>query len=254
MNESRSVGVFNRLRKYTDARIGLETTGSSISTRDLLKFQSDWAQARDAVYYGVDFDLLASDLSTIGLTSVRVSSAAESRGVFLRRPDLGRSLSADSASHLSTVSNQKHDIAIIITDGLSGLAVDNHAIPLVRALENQINSKGWSTSPIILAEQGRVAIGDAIGEALSAKLTVMIIGERPGLSAADSLGVYITYDPQIGRNDSERNCVSNIRIGGLDPKQAAVTISYLISGAFKIRETGIALKDNSRVAIDSDGS
>lgn len=252
MNESRSVGVYNRLRKYTDARIGLETTGSSISTRDLLKFQSDWAKARDAVYYAVDFDSLASDLSTIGLKSIRVSSAAESRGVFLRRPDLGRSLSADSASHLSTVSNKKKDIAIIIADGLSGLAVANHALPLVHALENQIKNQDWSTSPIILAEQGRVAIGDAIGEALAAKLTVIIIGERPGLSAADSLGIYITYDPHIGRNDSERNCVSNVRTGGLDPKHAAGTISYLISGAFKIRETGIALKDNSRLAIDGD--
>mgnify|MGYP006422948601 CR=1 FL=1 len=250
MASEKYLTTYDRLRQFTDARIGLKTTGSSLSTEELLKFQFDWAQARDAVYHTVDTDAMREELSRVGIPSVRVTSAASSRAVYLRRPDLGRILSDQGMAELSGLSKTAPDIAIVVADGLSGLAVSKHASTLVRTFRELAMNQGWSLSPVILVEQGRVAIGDPIGEAISARLTVTIIGERPGLSAADSLGVYITYNPSSERNDAERNCISNIRPGGQHPDTASSTMIYLIREALRMRLTGVNLKDNSQLAIE----
>ena len=254
MSESTQIKMYHRLRQYTEARIGLSTTGSSLGTEDLLKFQADWAQARDAVYYAVDFNALADKFADAGLSSVCVTSSAPSRAVYLRRPDLGRALSDDGRRKLLGLKETSPDIAVVVVDGLSGLAVSEHSPSLVRAFSELAASQNWRLSPIILAEQGRVAIGDPIGHAVSARLTVVIIGERPGLSAADSLGVYITYNPSNTRTDAERNCISNIRPGGQDPEAAAATMVYLIREALKLQVSGVQLKDNSNLAIESSGA
>lgn len=243
-------GAYRRLRGLTDARVALDTTGSSLTTREVLAFQYDWAQARDAVHFAVDFPTLTEQMSANGFEAVHVTSAAPSRPVYLRRPDLGRRLSDDGAAQLAPLEGSAPDVCVVVADGLSGLAVAEHSVGLVHAFSQRAEREGWRLSPVILADQGRVAIGDSIGSALAARLTLMIIGERPGLSAADSLGVYITYGPAPGRTDAERNCVSNIRPGGQSPEAAADTVTYLIRQALVQQLTGVGLKDQSQTLID----
>lgn len=242
--------AYSRLRGLTDARVALDTTGSSLTTSELLAFQYDWAQARDAVHFAVDFPTLAQQMNAAGFETVHVTSAASSRPVYLRRPDLGRRLSDDGAARLAPLEGSAPDICVVVADGLSGLAVAEHSVELMRVFSQRAEREGWRVSPVVLAEQGRVAIGDPIGSALDARLTVMIIGERPGLSAADSLGAYITYAPAPGRTDAERNCISNIRPGGQSPEAAADTMTYLIRHALAQQLTGVGLKDQSHTLID----
>lgn len=245
MTASKIPDAYCRLRDLTEARVALETTGSSLATNELLAFQLDWAKARDAVHFQVDFDALADALKAAGFDSLLVRSAADSRATYLRRPDLGRRLSEAGTSALEPLRNTRPDIALIVADGLSGTAVAEHASELLSAFAQRAERAGWRLSPVVLVDQGRVAIGDPISELMGTRLSVVIIGERPGLSAADSLGAYITYAPRTGRYDSERNCISNIRPGGLTPDAATETMEYLIHHALRKQLTGVGLKDQS---------
>ncbi len=211
-----SLAAREALRSYTPARIGLQRTGVSLGTRPLLDFQLAHARARDAVRAAIDVRMLCDELRRSGLPALALESRARDRATYLRRPDLGRSLSKESAKLLSP---GEYDVVFVIADGLSALAVERHALRLLREVLPLI--AGWRLAPVCVVEQGRVAVGDAIGEALHASLTVMLIGERPGLSSPDSLGAYLTWAPRLGRRDAERNCISNIREEGLGYAAAA---------------------------------
>jgi ethanolamine ammonia-lyase small subunit len=226
------------LRSYTPARVGLERTGVSLATRPLLEFQLAHAGARDAVHAAIDVRMLCDELRRCGLPALALESEASDRATYLRRPDLGRALKEDSASLLAA---GEYDVVFVIADGLSALAVERHALHLLRALLPLI--AGWRLAPVCVVEQGRVAIGDAIGEALHAHLAVVMIGERPGLSSPDSLGVYITWEPRRGRKDAERNCISNIREEGLGYAAAASRLHYYMQEASRRHLTGLGLKD-----------
>lgn len=243
--------VYQQLRTLTDARLALQTTGSSLATSEWLTFQYDWARARDAVYYQVDWTALSTRIEALGFDVVQACSAALSREVYLRRPDLGRKLASDSEAELTAVTSHQPDVAVVIADGLSGQGVDENAVPVLDALGRSFAQEGWGVAPVVLVSQGRVAVGDPIGAALGARMTVVLIGERPGLSAADSLGAYLTFQPGPGRTDAERNCVSNIRPGGQPPESAAGTIAHLVARAFAKGQTGVALKDETmRLSAD----
>lgn len=232
------------LRGLTPARVSLDRTGNSITTRDTLAFARDHAQARDAVHAHLSLPTLLAEIHARGLEAIAVKSAAPDRATYLRRPDLGRTLSeaAKSALHAGKSDAAKPRLTIILADGLSALATDRNAIAVVDSLLPLVQDE-WQVTPIAIAEQARVALGDEIGVALGAQLTVMLIGERPGLSAADSLGAYITWEPRIGRTNAERNCISNIRSEGLSPGDAARRIAYFAREARLLHATGTALKD-----------
>jgi ethanolamine ammonia-lyase small subunit len=224
-----------RLAGLTQARIGLPRAGHALSTAATLAFDLAHAQARDAVHAVFDASALQAAFDVI-----EVHSAAPDRATYLQRPDLGRLLPATEAARLAPTGA---DTAIVVGDGLSATAVARHAVPLVEALQARI---GGVQAPIVAAQQARVALGDAIGAALGVDILVMLIGERPGLSAPDSLGAYITWQPRPGRQDSERNCVSNIRPPhGLDYETAADRIAWLVHQARARQLTGVALKDAS---------
>src|SRR6202167_896342 len=186
------------LRSYTPARVGLERTGVSLATRPLLDFQLAHARARDAVHGAIDVRMLCDELRRSGLAALALESGAGERATYLRRPDLGRALSKESAALLTA---GEYDVVFVIADGLSALAVERHALRLLREVLPLI--AGWRLAPVCVVEQARVAVGDAIGQALHAALAVVLIGERPGLSSPDSLGVYITWGPRSGRKDAE---------------------------------------------------
>jgi ethanolamine ammonia-lyase small subunit len=225
----------DRLGALTQARILLGRAGQGLPTRALLDFQLDHARARDAVHAALDPARVAA---AIGRPTITVRSQAVDRQEYLKRPDLGRLLDEGDAARLPVTGDT---LAIVIADGLSATAVHAHAAPLVTALLARLN--GWRIAPIVLVQQGRVAIGDAIGAALGVELVVILIGERPGLSAPDSLGAYLTWQPRPGGQDSERNCVSNIRPPhGLGYAAAADNIAALLDAARQLRLTGVALK------------
>ncbi len=232
------------LRVFTPARISLARTGNSITTRDTLSFALDHAQARDAVHATLSLPTLMGEIQGRGLAAVAVESAALNRTSYLKRPDLGRRLNERSlaalASHSASLGLPR--LTIILADGLSALAVDRNALAVVDALLPLVREQ-WEVTEIVIAEQARVALGDAIGVALGAQITLMLIGERPGLSAADSLGAYLTWEPKTGRTNAERNCISNIRSEGLLPEAAAGRIAFFMREALKLQKTGTALKD-----------
>lgn len=228
-----------RLRQATPARIGLGRAGDGLPTAALLEFQLAHARARDAVHATFDPDGVASQLD--GLEVRRVHSRAPDRPTYLQRPDLGRRLSPDSAAGLEP---GPYDAAFVIADGLSAAAVHAHAAPFLRAVLDRL--PGWKLAPIVLASQARVALGDEVGERLGAALVAVIIGERPGLSAADSLGCYLTWGPRVGRLDSERNCLSNIRPpDGLPYAVAADKLAWLMAEARARKLTGVGLKEEA---------
>lgn len=225
----------SRLAALTQARIGLPRAGHALNTAATLAFDLAHARARDAVHAVFDAGALQAAFGAI-----EVRSAAPDRATYLQRPDLGRQLPAAEAARLAPTGA---NTAIVVGDGLSATAVALHAVPLIEALQARL---GGVWAPIVAAHQARVALGDAIGAALAVDVVVMLIGERPGLSAPDSLGAYITWRPQPGRQDSERNCVSNIRPPhGLDYETAATRIAWLVHQARARRLTGVALKDES---------
>jgi ethanolamine ammonia-lyase small subunit len=239
------------LRRFTEARIGLGRSGSGLPTREVLKFSMAHAQARDAVKTPIDWAPIDDELSNLGFKTVRVESAAETRDQYLRRPDLGRRLSAESRQKLAAMAGAKPDIAVIVGDGLSSTAVANNSVPMLQAVNAHIKSNGWTVGPVLLAGQARVALGDDAGELLGAKAVVVLIGERPGLSSPDSLGAYLTWAPRVGLKDGERNCLSNIRRGGLSYDEAAFKLAWLTREAFRRRMTGVELKDESHYQLEN---
>ncbi len=236
--------LWEPLRKTTRARIGLGRTGDAMPIADVLDFQRAHAKARDAVHTKLDTATLATQLPG----AIIVRSAAETREIYLRRPDLGRQLHPDCAPLLTP---GDYDIAFIIADGLSATAIMQNAIPTLNAALTKLT--GFSIAPVVIATQARVAIGDDIGAALGAKLTAILIGERPGLSVAESLGIYLTYAPTRGCRDSARNCISNIHTqGGLSYESAATMLTWLIRESLRRKLTGVALKEAS--ALESPDS
>ena len=238
------------LRRLTPARIALGRTGTSLPTSAQLDFQFAHAQARDAVHLPFDHAGLSAQLSERGRETLLLHSAATDRNSYLQRPDLGRKLSDTSAQSLRDYAQANPggvDLAIVVADGLSALAVHRHTLPFLTRLEEQMSADGWSLAPVVLVEQGRVAIGDEIGQLLGAKMVVMLIGERPGLSSPDSLGLYFTYNPKVGLTDAYRNCISNVRLEGLSYGMAAHRLLYLMREACRRQLSGVNLKDEAQV-------
>lgn len=237
--------AWKALNQFTDARIALGRSGASLPTAEVLKFGLAHAQARDAIHQPFDSDTLAEQLAALDLETLTVHSQATDRPVYLNRPDLGRRLDEPSRERLTARRATPHDVLLVIGDGLSSHAVQRQAVPLVRALLPFLATLGLSTGPVVLAHQSRVALGDDIGECLNSKAVAMLIGERPGLSSPDSLGVYLTWKPERARIESERNCISNIRPEGLGYDAAAFKLAWLLEQAFLRRLTGVNLKDES---------
>jgi ethanolamine ammonia-lyase small subunit len=244
--------IWTRLRALTPARVGLGHAGVSQPTAAHLVFQRDHALARDAVWRPLDLAATWTALSKLGFGEVvAAASAAPDRAAYLGRPDLGRRLDATSCQRLAAIGAalpERPDVVFTVVDGLSSLAVERNASPLLEALSAPLAAEGWGVGPLVLATQGRVALGDEIGALLGARLVVVLIGERPGLSSPDSLGVYLTYDPCVGRMDAERNCLSNVRGAGMSPQEAARRLLWLMREARRRGLSGVALKDESGAA------
>jgi ethanolamine ammonia-lyase small subunit len=230
--------LWDRFAGVTRARIGLGRTGDALPTQHLLDFQYAHASARDAVAARPDFAALTAQLAPT--PALHVHSAALDRSTYLRRPDLGRMLRPGGGAGLP---KGPYDAVFVIADGLSASAVQSHAVPMLRAVTALLS--GWNLGPVVLAEQARVALGDEIGALMGAAMVVVLIGERPGLTVPNSLGAYLTYGPQIGRRDSERNCISNIHDDGLRYPAAAEKLEWLMSQARTLRLTGVALKEDA---------
>lgn len=236
-------GAWHALRQLTPARIGLGRAGDALTTRDQLELRLAHARAREAVHAELDVPALAAALADYG-PAICVASAARDRTTYLQRPDLGRRLGDGMAELLPAVGS---DLAVVLADGLSPVAVQTHAPALIAAIAQRL--PGWQLAPPVIATQARVALGDEIGEALGARFVAVLIGERPGLSAADSLGIYLTHAPRPGRKDAERNCISNIRPPvGLSYAQAADTFAALLRAAERLGLTGVALKADEEAA------
>lgn len=222
------------LKQFTPARVGLGRTGHSLPTAELLRFELDHARARDAVYEELD-------PPSLGVPHVLLHSAAPDRATYLRRPDLGRRLSDASRAQLA---QGDYDAAVVIADGLSATAVHHHAIPFLQAVHELFAADEWKLAPLTVVLQGRVAIGDEIGEFLGARMVAVLIGERPGLTSPDSLGIYLTWNPRPGRTDAERNCISNVRTEGISYALAAHKLHFLMSEARLRKLSGVALKED----------
>jgi ethanolamine ammonia-lyase small subunit len=236
---------WSALKRLTAARIGLARAGSAVSAQDLLAFQLAHAQARDAVWREWNAQACATELEQRGLASLIVQSRATDRALYLKRPDLGRRLDqASLASLVAAGEPHKAEVALILSDGLSAAAVDAHGASTISALHKTLQSAAISCSPVVLARFGRVALSDEIGHALGARVSVIVLGERPGLSAADSLGIYLTHSPSVGNSDAQRNCLSNVREpGGLPPSVAALRLLSLLRRSLAAGMSGVHLKD-----------
>lgn len=239
-------GFWNELRRFTPARIGLGRSGVALPTHEILAFGWAHARARDAVHTPLDAAALEAGLRAAGFQVHHVRSAAPDRATYLRRPDLGRQLDPGHAAALQALAAP--DLALVVGDGLSSLAVQRHAVPLLVALRERLGGR-FSASPVVVAQQARVALGDDIGGHLRARLSVVLIGERPGLSSPDSLGIYLTHAPRRGRHDAERNCISNVRPEGLPIPAAAHKLAWHVEQALQRGLTGVGLKDESDAAL-----
>jgi ethanolamine ammonia-lyase small subunit len=235
------------LRHYTGARIALGRTGVSIPSCKNLECKMAHAFARDAIYTALEKDNLVNGIAALGYRSVLLHSRAVNRQQYLQRPDLGRRLNDASIEKLRIEqSSKKYQVCISIADGLSATAVNNHVLPLLEQLFPFLHTADFAVAPICIVEQGRVAISDETGGCMGAELSLILIGERPGMSSPDSLGAYITYQPGSGNTDAMRNCISNIRAGGLSYVQGAEKIIYLIKESLRLRLSGVKLKDLDR--------
>lgn len=240
------------LRRFTAARIALGRAGVSVPTAAQLEFRLDHARARDAVHLPLDAPAVRAELEALQWPALTLHSAAADRHTYLQRPDLGRRLDDHSRAKLGSLhldaghstAVARYDIAFVIADGLSALAVHRHAVPLLAAL-HPLLAPAWRVAPVAVVQQARVAIGDEIGAALGADLVVVLIGERPGLSSPDSLGIYLSWAPRVGLSDAERNCISNVRPEGLTIAAAAAQLHHLLVEARRLRLTGVGLKDES---------
>ncbi len=235
---------WDSLRRHTPARIGLERSGASLATGPLLSARLAHARARDAVHEPLDETRLGDELGVLGLPVVVVSSGAENRQQYLLRPDLGRRLAPGAETLLTPHAQGDIDVVFVITDGLSARATQSHAAPLLAAIVPLLQPD-WSIGPLVILRQGRVAAGDAIAAALHARIVVVLIGERPGLSAPDSMGAYLTWRPRPQTTDADRNCISNIRPEGIGTSDAAFRLVYLLREMRKRQVSGVALKDTS---------
>jgi ethanolamine ammonia-lyase small subunit len=237
------------LRRFTAARIALPRSGASLATAPLLEFRLAHARARDAVHAPFDDARLCAELAPLGLPVLTVASAAQDRQHYLMRPDLGRRLADDSAAMLAAHAGSGYDVAFIVADGLSARAVAAHAQPLLAQVLPRLAD--WRIAPLVVARLGRVALGDAVANALHAEIAVMLIGERPGLSAPDSMGAYLTFGPTPQTSDAERNCISNIRPEGFPYPDTAIKLVHLIRAMRARRLSGVQLKDDAdRLLID----
>jgi ethanolamine ammonia-lyase small subunit len=249
--ESVTPNPWNALRSATSARIALGRAGGSLPTREWLNFQSARAAARDAVHFPFDAEQIANEFASIGAESIVVDSAAADRGSYLKRPDFGRQLDDRSRLALQNLHfDTPIDLVIVVTDGLSAIAVHRQSRPLLQLLLPKLHDDSWHVAPLIIARFGRVAIEDEIGQLVGAQLALILIGERPGLGSPDSLGAYLVYTPMSGNTDANRNCVSNIRPEGLPLEAAMETILYLLNEARRRRLSGVQLKDERRLAIN----
>lgn len=262
------------LRRLTVARIALGRAGVSQPTAPQLAFQLAHAQARDAVHLALDAKALQAALEALGHGCLRLHSAAPDRGAYLQRPDLGRRLDAASRDSLlaanaargqavedvhaplagSTDPQRAYDVAFVVADGLSALAIASHALPFLQTVLPRLSAQGWRVAPLALVEQGRVAVADEVGELLGAKLVVILIGERPGLSSPDSMGLYLTWMPRVGLSDASRNCISNVRPAGLPLADAADKLLWLMTEARRRGLSGVALKDETTPAVTGRGA
>ena len=228
--------LWRDLRRFTEARVGLGRAGTAQPTAAHLDFQEAHARARDAVWSALDVAAMEAALAPLGLPVLRAHSAASDRRTYLLRPDLGRRLAEGTS-----LPRAPGSITFVVADGLCAIGVQRHAPAM---LERLLPALPLPAGPVVIAEQSRVALGDEIGEAIGAAAVVVMIGERPGLSATDSLGLYLTWAPRRGRTDAERNCISNIRPGGLTYDDAAAKAAWLLRAAQGLGATGVALKDD----------
>jgi ethanolamine ammonia-lyase small subunit len=236
------------LAGLTPARIALGRAGASVPTRPLLEFQLAHARARDAVQRDLDAAALAARLAGCGFEALQLHSRARDRRMFIARPDLGRDLDDASRVLLKSLpgTHELCDCVFVVADGLSALAIETHAVPLLVELRTRLGSDGWRLGPVCIVQQGRVAVGDEVGALLAARMSVLLVGERPGLSSPDSLGVYLTWDPAPGRTNAERNCISNIRPpDGLAYALAAHKLHFLMTEARRRRLSGVGLKEDA---------
>jgi ethanolamine ammonia-lyase small subunit len=241
---------WHHLRSYTQARIAQGRAGCSLPTNALLDFQLAHAAARDAVHQGWDVVDFAAQLQRTGLETIHLNTKITNRVEYLQRPDLGRCLHPDSAELLQTHAVKGCDVVLIVSNGLSSTAVNCHGLPLLGAVTTALLAAGLSLGPVCLVPNARVAVVDEIGSILGAKVSLILLGERPGLSAADSLGGYLTYAPKIGNTDAERNCLSNIRMPeGLSYQAAATKLAYLAAQALRRGLSGVNLKDDMPLAL-----
>jgi len=240
------------LKQFTRARIALGRVGSSMPTKEILSFGMSHAMARDAVHLALDVDALENQVKSLGCDLLKLHSRAPDRASYLLRPDWGRRLNDESAEIIKALPQDKIDISIVIGDGLSSLAVQKHATPMLQAIQQSISSE-WKTGPVVIARQARVALADEVGELMKARMVILLIGERPGLSSPDSLGLYLTYQPKVGCSDADRNCISNVRPEGLNYEAAAKKLMWLAQESMRLKVSGVALKDESDVhQIDRD--
>ena len=233
------------LKEYTAARIALGRTGTAEPLQALLQFRLAHALARDAVYAVLDQQLLLQEIQSLHQAAFLLHSQAANRSEYLQYPDRGRRLHERSIAQLKEFNSTGYDVCLVLADGLSATAINNHSIRVLKLLLPLFESAGFSVAPICVMQEGRVAIGDECGYQLQAKLVAVLIGERPGLSSPDSLGVYLTYQPTPGLTDESRNCISNIRPEGLPYQAAAEKIFYLINESFRLQLSGVGLKDNA---------
>jgi len=238
---------WGKLRRYTPARIALGRAGTSLPTKPHLEFQLAHARARDAVHHALDVSVLKKNLEERGYETILLHSSAESRPVYLQRPDKGRRLDAESRAQLekSPKPTETYDVVFVIGDGLSAFAIDENAVKFLDVMLPQLSASGWRVAPLCIVEGARVAVGDEIGEVLGTKMVVILIGERPGLSSPDSMGIYLTFSPKVGLTDESRNCISNVRPEGLSYNHAAHKLTYLMTEARRRGLSGVNLKDEA---------
>ena len=239
-------GLWVDLRRLTPARIGLRRSGASLATEPLLDLQLARARARDAVHEPLHESRLIAELTGLGLPVLSVASAAKDRQHYLMRPDLGRRLAPSAElTFAQHENNNDYDVALVVTDGLSARATQMHAEPVLAGMLPALRAEDWRIAPLVVVRQGRVAIGDAIANALRAHCVVVLIGERPGLSAPDSMGAYLTWQPGPQTTDADRNCISNVRPEGIGYADAAFKLAYMLRAMRARRLSGVRLKDDS---------
>lgn len=235
------------LRQLTPARVASDTIGVSLKTHEVMRFREDFASTKDALAHALPIEYIKKELDELSLEHLTLNSKINNREEYLLRPDLGRLLSDESIQLLNKSSSLQTDLCICVTDGLSAKAVEQQFLSVLRNLIPKLHEANIKITPICIIENGRVAISDQIGNLLNAKLSVIFLGERPGLSSPESMGIYLTYGPKEGNTDANRNCISNIWSKGLNHDEAANTLFYLISTSLKMQMSGVLLKDNNNL-------